>query len=65
MTWIRGIAGVVLCILGAVWTAQGTGALSGSAMSGHSQFAVLGVVAIVLGIALLVWAFLGHRKGAA
>ncbi len=54
--WIRGIAGVVLCVLGAVWIAQGSGAMQGSGMSGHSGFAVLGAVVVVIGLALLVWA---------
>jgi protein-S-isoprenylcysteine O-methyltransferase Ste14 len=54
--WIRGIAGVVFCALGAVWIAQGSGAMHGGGMSGHSSFAVLGGVVIVVGLALLVWA---------
>jgi hypothetical protein len=54
--WIRGIAGVVFCALGAVWIAQGSGAMHGSGMSGHSSFALLGVAAVVVGLALLVWA---------
>ena len=55
--WIRGIAGVVLCALGAVWIAQGSGAMHGSGMSGHSAFALLGGAAVIVGLALLVWAF--------
>jgi len=54
--WIRGIIGVVLCLIGAVWIAQGTGALHGSGMSGHGQYAVLGVVVIAIGLVMLMWA---------
>ncbi|HVB00540.1 MAG TPA: hypothetical protein VNE42_04685 [Acidimicrobiales bacterium] len=54
--WVRGIIGVVLCLIGAVWIAQGTGALHGSGMSGHGQYAVLGVVVIAIGLVLLMWA---------
>jgi hypothetical protein len=54
--WIRGIAGVVLCALGALWIAQGSGAMHGGGMSGHGGFAVLGVVVVIVGLALLVWA---------
>ena len=54
--WIRGIAGIAFCALGAVWIAQGSGAMHGSGMSGHSSFALLGGVAVVVGLALLVWA---------
>ena len=56
VVWIRGIAGIVLCALGALWIAQGAGAMHGSGMSGHSSFALLGGVAVVVGLALLVWA---------
>ena len=56
LVWIRGIAGVVLCALGAVWIAQGSGAMHGSGMSGHSSFALLGGAAVIVGLALLVWA---------
>lgn len=55
--WIRGIPGVVLCLIGAVWIAQGTDAMHGSSMSGHSGYAALGVVAVVIGLALLAWAW--------
>lgn len=54
--WSRGIVGLVLCLLGAVWVAQGTGTMRGSGMSGHGQYAVLGVIVIVVGLAMLVWA---------
>jgi len=54
--WVRGVIGVVLCLAGAVWVAQGTDAMHGSAMSGHGGYAVLGVVVIVIGLLLLVWA---------
>jgi Na+/melibiose symporter-like transporter len=60
--WVRGIAGIVLCALGAVWIAQGSGAMHGSGMTGHAQFALLGGVAIVIGVALLVWAARSRRR---
>lgn len=55
--WIRSVVGVVLCALGALWIAQGTGAVSGSMMSGHGQYAVLGVIVVLIGVALLVWSW--------
>ena len=55
--WTRGLLGVVLCLVGAVWIGQGTNALPGSGMSGHGQWAVIGGVVIVLGAALLAWAW--------
>jgi hypothetical protein len=62
VVWIRGIAGVVFCALGAVWIAQGSGAMRGSGMSGHAQFALLGGVAVIVGLALLAWAALIRRR---
>jgi hypothetical protein len=55
--WTRGIIGVVLCLAGAVWVAQGTNAIHGSGMSGHGVWTVIGAIAIVIGLALLVWAW--------
>ena len=60
--WVRGIAGIVLCALGAVWIAQGSGAMHGSAMSGHAPFALLGGVAVIAGLALLAWAARIRRR---
>lgn len=60
--WIRGIAGVVFCVLGAVWIAQGSGAMHGSGMSGHAPFALLGGAAVIVGLALLVWAARIRRR---
>ncbi|MFC9842110.1 hypothetical protein ACFWFF_05365 [Streptomyces sp. NPDC060223] len=54
---VRGIGGIVLVVLGAVWIAQGVGAMSGSAMSGHGQYAALGVVVVLIGLFLLVRAW--------
>jgi hypothetical protein len=53
--WIRGIPGVLLCLIGAVWVAQGTGALHGSGMTGHGRYAVLGIVVVMVGLALSAW----------
>jgi hypothetical protein len=51
--WTRGVAGVVLCLIGAVWIAQGTDVLHGSGLSGHGQWAVIGVVVALVGLVLL------------
>ena len=61
--WIRGIPGVVLCFIGALWIAQGTDAVHGSSMSGQGRYAALGIVTVVLGFALLVWAWSVDRRG--
>ena len=55
--WSRGIAGLLICLVGVVWIAQGTNVLRGSGMSGHGVWALVGVIAVVLGVALLIWAW--------
>jgi hypothetical protein len=53
--WSRGIAGVILGLIGGLWIAQGTDAMHGSSMSGHGQWTLIGAVFLVLGLALLAW----------
>jgi hypothetical protein len=62
MVWIRGIAGLVLCAVGAVWIAQGSGTMHGSGMSGHASYALLGGVVVIVGLALLAWAAVIQRR---
>ena len=62
--WARGIIGLVLSVLGAVWIFQGIGVLHGSYMTGHSQYAVLGAAALVVGLGLLGWAARIRRRPA-
>lgn len=40
----------VLLLVGLVWIGQGTGAVAGSAMSGQSMWAFVGVGLVVLGL---------------
>jgi hypothetical protein len=53
--------GVIALLVGVLWTLQGTGVVGGSAMSGHAQWTVIGLVLIVVGAAML--AFAATRKG--
>lgn len=50
------IVGVILLLIGGLWTLQGANVLAGSAMSGQSQWLVIGIVAILAGIGFLYWA---------
>ena len=59
---IRGLIGIVLCAIGGIWIAQGEGAMKGSTMSGHGQYAVLGVVVALIGLAFLVWSWRVRRR---
>jgi len=50
----RLIIALVLFLAGLAWFGQGSGVIKGSAMSGSSFWAVVGVVLVVAAIALLV-----------
>lgn len=54
--WIRTVFGVICCLVGAVWIAQGTNAMHGSGMSGHGGWAWLGAVVLLIGVAILLQA---------
>ena len=50
---IRVVIAVVLIVIGAVWVGQGVGVIHGSFMTGESVWAVIGALAILVGLALL------------
>ena len=47
------IVGVVVVLVGLVWTLQGLDVMGGSAMSGKTVFAVIGPIVGVLGLVLI------------
>jgi len=53
--------GLVLVLVGLVWTAQGVGWLEGSPMTGETLWAVLGPVLAVIGGAIVVVGSRGRR----
>ena len=55
------VVGVVMVLVGALWTAQGLGYVGGSAMSGSSTWAIIGPAVAGLGIGLIV-AVLQRRR---
>jgi LPXTG-motif cell wall-anchored protein len=50
------ILGVLFILVGGVWLLQGLNVLLGSAMSGQSQWTVIGAALLVVGLGLLVLA---------
>jgi hypothetical protein len=56
MKWVFSIIGVILAAFGVLWILQGTDVLKGGVMGGHIQYAILGLVALVAGVALVVYA---------
>jgi hypothetical protein len=53
MRWIRAIGGALLTLVGLLWILQGVNVMHGSGMSGHGQYAVLGIIVGLIGIWLL------------
>ncbi|MBT2231055.1 hypothetical protein [Nonomuraea sp. NEAU-A123] len=56
--WIFLVLGVLLILVGGLWTLQGLGIVGGSVMSGVTMWAIIGPVVLIIG---LVIAFLGIR----
>lgn len=48
------VIGVVLLLVGGLWTFQGLGYIGGSFMSGSSTWAVIGPITAGLGLALVI-----------
>lgn len=46
--------GVILVVLGGVWTGQGAGFIPGSFMTGSSTWLIIGILCLVVGVALIV-----------
>ena len=61
MVWVKGIVGVILVVLGAGWIGQGVGWLPGSFMTGQVQWAIIGLVLLVIG-AWLLWSVVQARR---
>lgn len=49
------VIGVLLFLLGALWTLQGINILQGNFMSGRILYAVLGLILVALGIVMVVF----------
>ncbi|HZG68124.1 MAG TPA: hypothetical protein VEZ12_15375 [Herpetosiphonaceae bacterium] len=56
------VVGIFLLVSGGVWFLQGINILLGSAMTGQTRWAVNGAIAMLLGLGLLLGAFV--RRGA-
>ena len=52
--------GVIIAVLGAIFTLQGLGYIGGSAMTGSTLWAILGPIIAVAGIVIAVF---GLRRG--
>lgn len=63
MKQILNIVGVLLALAGLVWILQGFGLLQGSFMSNQTQWAVIGIVVVVIGGGLLAYNNRGRAQG--
>ncbi|GAA3433993.1 hypothetical protein [Kutzneria kofuensis] len=52
--WVFVLLGVVLALLGVLWTAQGLGYVTGSFMTGSRLWATIGPIVALLGLWSLV-----------
>jgi uncharacterized membrane protein HdeD (DUF308 family) len=53
MKLVSNIVAVLCVLIGVVWLLQGINVLPGSFMTGQTQWAIYGALAVVLGIVLL------------
>jgi len=53
--------GIILLLMGSVWFLQGIGMLPGSFMTGSQFWAAAGVLAVVVGLALIVVGLTGKK----
>ncbi|HEY1297984.1 MAG TPA: hypothetical protein VGJ60_33305 [Chloroflexota bacterium] len=63
MLWVRLVVGILLGLIGLVWIGQGLNLIKGSMMTGQVQWAIIGLV-LVLVAAWLLWGFLRLRARA-
>ncbi len=47
------VVGLLLVLIGAVWTLQGFGVIGGSGMTGSTTWLVIGLVLVAAGLAVL------------
>ncbi len=60
MKWLLDIVGVVLALLGALWILQGTNIVPVGFMAGQMHYALLGLIAVIVGVGLIV--FVNRRQ---
>jgi hypothetical protein len=49
MKWILNIVALLLILMGIVWTLQGINILPGSFMTGQIEWAIYGIITIIIG----------------
>ncbi len=61
--WPFVVPGVLLILVGLVWTLQGLNVIGGSVMSGSSFWAIIGPIVLLAGVALVAVGIARRRRG--
>ncbi len=56
------VAGALLAVIGGVWFLQGINVLPGSFMTGDRRWAIYGAAAVLVGLAVVVYAVRSRRR---
>ncbi len=59
LRWLLVVVGILMILLGGLWTLQGVNILPGSFMSGQSFWAITGVLVLIVGA---VFCYFGLRR---
>ena len=62
MRFVRPLIGVLLIVVGAVWTIQGYGTLKGSFMTGSPIWMWIGIACIIAGVIVLLASFIANGR---
>jgi hypothetical protein len=60
--WLFLVLGVVLVLIGLLWTLQGFNVLGGSAMSGSPLWGTIGPIVLIVGVVLIVVGLVRRRR---
>ncbi|MBZ9726439.1 hypothetical protein LB554_21095 [Mesorhizobium sp. CO1-1-11] len=60
MRLTKNLLALIVLAIGALWSLQRIGVVGGSFMTGQSQWLYIGLAAMLVGLAGLVWANRGH-----
>jgi hypothetical protein len=62
MHWVRLVVGILCGLLGLLWIGQGLNLIRGSFMTGQLQWAIIGIVLVVVA-AWLIWGAVRRLSG--
>jgi hypothetical protein len=60
--WLFLVIGIVLVLIGLLWTLQGLNVLGGSVMSGSPVWGTIGPIVLIVGVVLIIVALVRRRR---